>query len=778
MPSTDGQVVAFNAAFNSVRIRATDAELKPYEEKRAEIGTGVGPSSGYYSASDWVSVAIAGNSERIDLSIVHAGSIRTDYPDEQIAGQVAPLNAPEFTIYVRFEGVIYDLFTASILASPQQINITDIGSSTVASVPDSRSHPRFGLFGYGPLTVLGTANPSTLAAGTYEVAIAYKYNGSQVTRISHSADDGCIQVRAVLTEATSFSVENSYLWQAAQRYKPVTLNSVLGIVSIDLRASNLYTLTLTENVTAINVTHVSAGIKAKLEIINPDGYTVGGWAGAIAWVGGTPPTAPADWAVYEMVSFDGATIRATEWGSASTNSPAPDPDPVVTATIESIVIDPLLIEATTAVPVTQTPSSTNAIAIEPLLLFEFASTSVYVPNPPSNNDFANATIVGALPFDDSATLTDAFGETGEPSHNGDTPGGASNHSVWWSFIPTTTAEYAIAAILDDGYNSAIGIYTGIAVDALTTVASGNNSVVATLTAGTAYHIAIDTTNGFESTAAIAFSVAENVDLGNDNFADAVAITSLPYSVSVSTVGSTGEVGEPSHGEGSSDGDTDSRSRWWSYTPATNVSINVSFLGSDFDTVLSIYTGPSLDALTEEYGNDDSDFDSTSLITNANLTGGTTYYVVADGYSQQTGQLKFSVTENVNLGNDNFANAVVIPSLPYSAGATSLGASAEAGEPEHAGYGGPNESIWWAYTPTVNQTVNISTVGSLIVSILGIYTGPSVDALTEVASSDGNGNLGASSVSGLGLSAGTTYYIAVDDGDANGGGYVQIQITEA
>lgn len=644
VPSTDGQVVAFNAAFNSVRIRSTDAELKSYEEKRAEIGTGIGPLSGYYSASDWVSVAIAGNSERIELSIVHADYIRTTYPDEQIAGQVAPLNAPEFTIYVRFEGVIYHLFTASVLASPQQINITDIGSSTVASVPDSRSNPKFGLFGYGPLTVLGTANPSTLATGTYEVAIAYKYDGSQVTQISHNADDGCIQVRAVLTEAASFSVENSYLWQAAQRYAPVVLNSVLGMVSIDLRESNLYTLTLTENVTAIDVNNVSAGIDAKLEIINPDGYTVGGWAGAIAWVGGSAPTAPADWAIYEMVSFDGATIRATEWGSSSISAPDPNPDPAVTATIEPIVIDSLLIETVTAVPVTQDPTSTNAIALEPVILFGFSPTSITVGHLAGHIIFDDAIAINSFPFIDSSTLNGSYGELGEPSHNGDTPGGIDNLSVWWQLTPTATADYLITAFLDDDYYSAIGIYTGSTVNALTQVASGETAVQTALNSGITYHIAVSTSNA-NSTAAIAFSIAEIVTLNNDNFADAFAISSLPYLVSVSSINSTGEAGEPAHA-GGGNGDVDSRSLWWTYTPNVNQSIKLSTLGSKFDTVLAIYTGTAVNALNEIDSNDETDsgFDSTSQIDSVGLTAGTTYYIAIDGYQGDTGTILLSVTE--------------------------------------------------------------------------------------------------------------------------------------
>src|SRR5687768_11051726 len=89
-------------------------------------------------------------------------------------------------------------------------------------------------------------------------------------------------------------------------------------------------------------------------------------------------------------------------------------------------------------------------------------------------------------------------------------------------------------------------------------------------------------------------------------------------------------------------------------------------------------------------------------------------------------------------NNSFANRflIAIPTGTTSITATgnNLEANKETGEPSHAGNGG-GRSVWWEWTPGINGTVTISTKGSGMNTLLGVYTGTSVGALTSVASDD-------------------------------------------
>jgi hypothetical protein len=142
-------------------------------------------------------------------------------------------------------------------------------------------------------------------------------------------------------------------------------------------------------------------------------------------------------------------------------------------------------------------------------------------------------------------------------------------------------------------------------------------------------------------------------------------------------------------------------------------------------------------------------------------------------------------------NDNFADATALAGpLPIAATGDngnglgqlqSLGASKEAGEPDHAGDAGGG-SVWWAWTPTRSGRVFISTDGSSLDTLLAVYTGTAVNALTPV-SRYAHLNVPARSAEEpfhlasrveLDAVAGTTYHIAVD-GTAGAFGEVSLTI---
>ena len=114
-------------------------------------------------------------------------------------------------------------------------------------------------------------------------------------------------------------------------------------------------------------------------------------------------------------------------------------------------------------------------------------------------------------------------------------------------------------------------------------------------------------------------------------------------------------------------------------------------------------------------------------------------------------------------NDNFTNASTLPSLTVNStggAATTYGetyyALREPGEPEHA-YAG-HSSIWWKWTAPVSGNVTINLDGSDFYTLLGVYEGSSLGALSPVASDSADSVHARVSFPAV---AGRTYRIAVD-----------------
>ena len=200
-------------------------------------------------------------------------------------------------------------------------------------------------------------------------------------------------------------------------------------------------------------------------------------------------------------------------------------------------------------------------------------------------------------------------------------------------------------------------------------------------------------------------------------------------------------------------------------------------GSSFNTLLGVYTGTRVAALTPVASNDDSDAcgvgSHQSAVSFYGETG-TSYAIAVDGFNGATGSVVLDVT---TLPGDDFADSVIVPPAHGSFSADTLMATKEPGEPDHAGNAG-GHSMWWTWTPPSDSTVFVYTCGSTFDTLLGVYTGSAVDALTEVASNNDSDVCGAGSrQSAVTFDAvgGTAYSIAVD-GFGGATGTVLLHVT--
>lgn len=133
---------------------------------------------------------------------------------------------------------------------------------------------------------------------------------------------------------------------------------------------------------------------------------------------------------------------------------------------------------------------------------------------------------------------------------------------------------------------------------------------------------------------------------NDDFADALALSEpLPALAAVSTAESTTEPGEPV--PSCIDNGEFGASVWYTYTPSVKTSVALDTKGSNFDTVISFYTGNALNSLTEIACNDEISFNA--FTANASrvaqvLAAGTTYRIQISGRLAATGSLVLTLAK--------------------------------------------------------------------------------------------------------------------------------------
>lgn len=122
---------------------------------------------------------------------------------------------------------------------------------------------------------------------------------------------------------------------------------------------------------------------------------------------------------------------------------------------------------------------------------------------------------------------------------------------------------------------------------------------------------------------------------NDDFANATSAPRLPFSDSVNTASATREPAEPKVCA-----QMGSATVWYRFTPDVTQFVQADTLGSDFDTVIGLYTGATLASLTPVACKDDADGLQSKVV--AELEGGRTYYFEVGGFSGYRGSLVFNL----------------------------------------------------------------------------------------------------------------------------------------
>jgi hypothetical protein len=265
---------------------------------------------------------------------------------------------------------------------------------------------------------------------------------------------------------------------------------------------------------------------------------------------------------------------------------------------------------------------------------------------------------------------------------------------------------------------------------------------------------------------------------NDDFEDRQALEgSLPISATGTNLEASKQAEEPTPKlyEFAASGHT----VWFEWEASVSGFVTVNACGSSINPVLGVYTGTELNALTEVAG----DFASSGpecpgfdgKATTFKAVSGITYEILVDGVEvfpvrSAVGSFNLEIEQTPVPANDDFEDAEALTGDWFSqsvwtahAEGFTWNATKESGEPAHAGDPG-GASVWYSFDPPFSGVFTAQTCGHFEKTLLGVYTGSSVSALTQVSADDRS-----CSFTSFTAAAGTTYRIAVDGRFDSGSG---------
>jgi hypothetical protein len=369
--------------------------------------------------------------------------------------------------------------------------------------------------------------------------------------------------------------------------------------------------------------------------------------------------------------------------------------------------------------------------------------------PPANDHFTSATLVSALSTTvhsaNTRAATEDLGEALRFDCDAGDPTIDVFSTVWYRVQIPSMADVKIDTSLSN-FDTVIRVYTGTALSNLSPVACNDQftghdqaQLVFRAQGNTSYYVQVGGYFNSQGDLRIRFTQALPAP-ANDNFAAASAVAP-PAQRTADTRGATGEAFEPDTCGAAPIGST----VWYRITGGGSL-VTIDTFGSNFDTVLAVYTGSTVGGLNLVACNDDSSNAGTFVLQSRvafTAQAGVQYVVQVGGYSGATGSglvVNFAGPPPAPANNDFNPSAPPL-SLGAHVTADTRGATLQSGEPfsfvcdPEFGTITVGRTVWYNFSTGSNTAVSISTAGSTYDTVVRVHTGTSVGALTPVDCSD-------------------------------------------
>jgi len=263
---------------------------------------------------------------------------------------------------------------------------------------------------------------------------------------------------------------------------------------------------------------------------------------------------------------------------------------------------------------------------------------------------------------------------------------------------------------------------------------------------------------------------------NDDFGSRPRFTSNNLNLRSSNQSASAEIdqGEPAHADLPA-----SSTLWWEWVPPFSGTVTVHTAGSNYDTVLAVYSGTTLGGLTRIEANDNDASNSNALTSRLsfNAQGGVRYQIVVGGKNGATGLTLLNL--GTTPGNDAFASAEILAGESTGVTATNANSSREAGEPRILNFPG-GTSLWYRWTAPRSGRFQVAAVSNDFDPLLAVYTGDTLSSLALITASDNTGpnNQNTGSLCTLDAVAGITYRFTVDSKSTSAIGLFTLTVTDS
>jgi hypothetical protein len=360
---------------------------------------------------------------------------------------------------------------------------------------------------------------------------------------------------------------------------------------------------------------------------------------------------------------------------------------------------------------------------------------------PSNDDFAAAATITALPFSDQRDVSEASAAPDDPFCSRQAA------SVWYAFTPTTTAD-VIAQTLGSSFNTTLSIYTG-ARGNLTQIACNDDSSFGQYSvvrfraqANTTYYLMVGAPIAAypgpgEKTLHLAVEIAPPV-AGNDEITTATPIAALPFTDTPDSSQATRAADDPSCMS------FGSATLWYRFTPTTAQRISVRGSGFSAESV-SIYSGAPGNLTQLACQRPD------GLPILVDLAAGQSYLIMVEAEAEPINDVQLSVeVAPPGPANDSFDQATTIATLPFSTPAPIANASPAFDDPS---CGRQGATLWYRFTPSADVRVTADMAEGSFGANVAVYSGTRGNLRELDCSTWGEARFDAV--------AGVTYYIMVN-----------------